>query len=105
MPKGALKTDKIKEKRTNHNTWGKGPLICKVPLSPEQAVLACCSDIQVARDATAARFGTGNPSWCEWQTATGADGPNCDAPFGKANCTDFSHPFEQHVYDKDSTSS
>lgn len=73
------------ERKNKRAQWGKGPVIEKIAIRPEQAVLACCSN----DDAVGARFWstylTGPTHACRYGAGSGL---SCaSSPVGKGNCT------------------
>ena len=67
-------------KKHTEGDWDNGPLIYKVPLSPEQAVLTCCILPDTGATPMSARFF--HPTGCNFVHSTHGTG-NCPTSAGK----------------------
>ena len=75
-------------KRHIDGDWDNGPIISRVPLYPEQAVLSCCSASHATNHQ---RFSVNGATDCSWWGVTfGVDCCNSgDQGQGKTNCAAF----------------
>lgn len=71
-------------KKTN-KAWGNGPVIERINITPEQAVLACCT----AAAADYVRFSVGVTTLCQRGTGNSPVAPCAGAALGKGNCQTF----------------